>query len=171
MNYRFIMKPEDLTTLDTVLVLDLNLILTFTRFAGTSILSGRILSNICARDAAGIRLAQISIFVCAFVFTNISYRYFYFLTAIVAETLAYTLSYPSRLRWVNIYASTSLSRIAGYATLTVSIASHVSVTILSNINKLCKDISRINEISSNERDHVPHASIYVSCLIPLLQKI
>jgi hypothetical protein len=59
------MKPEDFAILDTVLLLDLNLILTFTCFAGTSILSGRILSKICARAAAGNLLAQISIFVCA----------------------------------------------------------------------------------------------------------
>ena len=67
MNYRFIVKPEDLTALDIVLFLDLSLILTFACFAGTSILSGKILSNICARAAVGKLLTQMSIFVCAVV--------------------------------------------------------------------------------------------------------
>jgi hypothetical protein len=61
------MKAEDLTISDTVLFLDLNPILTFVCFAGTSILSGRILSNICANAAAGKLLAQMFIVVCAVV--------------------------------------------------------------------------------------------------------
>jgi hypothetical protein len=59
-------KPEDLTILDTVLFLDLSLILRFACFAGTSILSGMILSSICARAAVGKLLVQMSIFVRAF---------------------------------------------------------------------------------------------------------
>ena len=66
-NYRLRMKPEDLTISDTVLFLDLNPILTFVCFAGTSILSGRILSKICASAAAGKLLAQTFIVVCAVV--------------------------------------------------------------------------------------------------------
>ena len=47
MSYRFIVKPEDLAIPDILLFLDLSVILTFACFAGTSILSGKILSNIC----------------------------------------------------------------------------------------------------------------------------
>ncbi|HEY7079672.1 MAG TPA: hypothetical protein VH500_08225 [Nitrososphaeraceae archaeon] len=46
------MKPADLTILDTLHFLDLNLILTFACFAGTKILSGRILSKISSAAAA-----------------------------------------------------------------------------------------------------------------------
>jgi hypothetical protein len=66
-NYLFRMKPADLTISDTVLFLDLNLILTFACFAGTNILSGRILSKISASAAAGKLLVQTSIFVLAVV--------------------------------------------------------------------------------------------------------
>jgi hypothetical protein len=61
------MKPEDLTISDTVLFLDLSLILAFACFAGTNILSGRILSKISASAAAGKLLVQMFIFVLAVV--------------------------------------------------------------------------------------------------------